>query len=256
MRTEVWITTRFEGFHRWKDAPKEVSFLRELHRHVFHVRLGKHVNGMDREIEFITLKRDVDFYIAEHLDGQVFDLSCEMLAAQLLGEFGASFVEVSEDGENGATVVGNVTSIKRDKCFVGIEAEGPFRGEVVLFIPGCTSPTRLDNLLREGVVGRYGVKRFYYGAGNDRGLREDTLEYLSEGQLPVDVEGEKLDSYSVLSGKWKGNLVSLDFAPVMADYRKWIDHSLIIWESLDGIDRYTTSVYDPLFGGDFCVEES
>lgn len=59
----------------------------------------------DRDVEFITLKREVDIYIANSKE-DLFSgyVSCEMMAKSLLERFRAEFVEVSEDGENGAIV--------------------------------------------------------------------------------------------------------------------------------------------------------
>jgi len=103
-KTIVWVSTLFEGCHRWLSAPNDVSFLRNYHRHIFDVKLGVEVTGDDREIEFFQLKRKVDKYINKQYEGKSFDFSCEMIAKQLLIIFNACFVEVSEDGENGATV--------------------------------------------------------------------------------------------------------------------------------------------------------
>jgi len=104
MKTVVWIQTSFEGFHCWKDAPREVMFLRSDHRHIFHVKLGVQVVHQDRDVEFFQLKKRVDDFIKEHYQGKWFRYSCEQIAGQLLTKFDADFVEVSEDGENGATV--------------------------------------------------------------------------------------------------------------------------------------------------------
>ena len=103
MTTSVFITTRFEGFHCWPEAPEQVSFLRDMHRHVFHVRLEVEVGHQDRDVEYILLKRDVDSYIEKIRKTPVTDTwSCETWASVLLEQFQAMSVEVSEDGENGA----------------------------------------------------------------------------------------------------------------------------------------------------------
>jgi hypothetical protein len=104
MRTVVWITTEFEGFHRWKDAPAAVEFLRNCHRHIFKVKLAVQVTGLDRQIEFIQLKSRVNLFIASEFMGTCLSLSCEQIAEKLLNKFEAIEVRVSEDGENGATV--------------------------------------------------------------------------------------------------------------------------------------------------------
>lgn len=104
--TRVFCTTQFEGFHSWPDAPENVSYLRDRHRHIFHVRAETIVDHNDRQIEFITLKKEVDAVIKllkETTD--VRNWSCEHWASAILAAFcGLTRVEVSEDGENGAYV--------------------------------------------------------------------------------------------------------------------------------------------------------
>lgn len=100
----VWARTSFVGFHYWADAPDEVKFLRDAHRHVFHVKLSV-ATSKDREVEFLTLKRRLDVYLREVYEGQTFPASCERIAKTLMNHFNADIVEVSEDGECGATVV-------------------------------------------------------------------------------------------------------------------------------------------------------
>lgn len=109
---EIFITTQFEGFHCWPDAPDEVGFLRDRHRHMFHVKVEVPVTDSDREIEFILFKRDVENWIFEQwgVPAELGTLSCEHIAARLgamcneLHDFSWVRVTVSEDGENGAVV--------------------------------------------------------------------------------------------------------------------------------------------------------
>ena len=100
----VWIKTSFEGFHRWINAPDDVAFLRDYHRHIFEVKLGVEVSDGDREVEFFQLKRKVESFILDEFEGHWFEFSCEQIAEFLLNKFDACFVEISEDGENGATI--------------------------------------------------------------------------------------------------------------------------------------------------------
>lgn len=114
-RTYIRIRTRWEGFHRWRDAPNNVSFLRDLHRHEFHLDVIMGVEDADREIETITMKR----WLIEILDrsylkstmGIASEWSCEQIA-EYIGyaiqeKYGSRFllVEVLEDGENGGGVM-------------------------------------------------------------------------------------------------------------------------------------------------------
>lgn len=101
----IWVTARFEGWHRWKDAPDECAYLRDWHRHMFHIKLGVQVTHANRDIEFIGLKAKLDTHLRTYTGYEKrFELSCEQIALALQVVFNASFVEVSEDGENGALV--------------------------------------------------------------------------------------------------------------------------------------------------------
>lgn len=111
--THIYVTTRFASFHRWKDAPKEVAFLRNIHRHEFHVKLTMSVNHDERDAEFILLKRDLDGAILDKLipaNEERVNYSCETMARLLAGAIAEKYpnrqitCEVSEDGENGACV--------------------------------------------------------------------------------------------------------------------------------------------------------
>lgn len=105
----VYIQTRFVASHRWRNAPDEFPLLRHFHRHEFHVRICKEVTHDNRQIEFIRLKREVDEFIRQNWkDRTDLELSCEQFAGRLLIAFDASMVDVSEDGENGAVVMGHM----------------------------------------------------------------------------------------------------------------------------------------------------
>lgn len=101
----VVAQTRFEGFHSWPDAPEEVEFLRNRHRHEFHVRAEKIVSHDNREVEFILLKQEIDATIEEGQEICAAEhWSCEQWAKHLLDTLKLDKVEVFEDGENGAVV--------------------------------------------------------------------------------------------------------------------------------------------------------
>lgn len=103
--TSIFVRTQFEAFHRWKDAPEEVKFLRSYHRHIFHVKATIPVAHDNRDVEFFMFKRQLDEFLREKFAGREFDASCEMLAGWILDKFSSILqAEVSEDGENGATV--------------------------------------------------------------------------------------------------------------------------------------------------------
>lgn len=108
----IYVTTSFVGFHCWPAAPEAFAFLRDVHRHVFHVRVECEVIHGDRQIEFFALQSAVDQMIAKFICPEVTavkasPVSCEWLAEFLLGllkEYPIREIEVSEDGENGSIV--------------------------------------------------------------------------------------------------------------------------------------------------------
>jgi len=110
MKRYIWISTSFEGFHKWKDAPDDVGFLRDLHRHVFHVRLDIEVKHDDRELEFFQVKRQLERYLRTYYHEKVDIGSCEMIAERIVMWADTKYpgrdisVSVSEDNENGAIV--------------------------------------------------------------------------------------------------------------------------------------------------------
>lgn len=103
-RTEIIISDSFEAFHNWPDAPEEVLFLRSLHRHIFTVRVGIPVSHHHRQREFFIEKRKLAEVLLPFV-GSESQTSCEMFAESIMGSIdGARWVEVFEDGENGARV--------------------------------------------------------------------------------------------------------------------------------------------------------
>ncbi len=105
MKARVIATFRFEAFHRWPNAPHDVRFLADLHRHEFHVRMEKIVSSFDRETEFITLKK-AGQAVREELQAKEGSeiWSCEHWAEAFVNWIGLDACEVWEDGENGARV--------------------------------------------------------------------------------------------------------------------------------------------------------
>lgn len=113
--SEVYCTLQVEATHNWPGCPfDEVAYLRDPHRHVFHIKAHKLVNHDDRDTEFIMLKHEILLhlrhnYYKSHLKMCAFGaMSCEMLARELIDAFDLCQCEISEDNENGAilTVIG------------------------------------------------------------------------------------------------------------------------------------------------------
>jgi len=115
----IWVTFQKEGIHCYPAAATDpalktgdeydVSFLGTPHRHIFHFRVWIDVVHNDRDIEFIQFKRWLEKLYREgtvQLDYK----SCEMMSDDLYLEIAARYpgravwIEVSEDGENGALI--------------------------------------------------------------------------------------------------------------------------------------------------------
>jgi hypothetical protein len=115
----IWVTFRKEGMHKYPAAltdpnlatgdEYDVSFLGYPHRHIFHFKVWISVEHSDRAIEFIQFKRWLENLYSQgtlQLDYK----SCEMMAEDLYEQIAAKhpgrevWIEVSEDGENGALI--------------------------------------------------------------------------------------------------------------------------------------------------------
>lgn len=110
-RIRVVARTTVEGIHRWFKCPiEEVSYLRDYHRHVFHIHAKAYVNHTDRDIEFIKLSHDIKQYLTDKYYSEKYkclffdDSSCEMIADELVKKFELYECEVNEDGEGGSIV--------------------------------------------------------------------------------------------------------------------------------------------------------
>jgi len=108
----IFVTTSFPALHYWSEAPDEVAFLRQPHRHLFKVRAELTVTHDDRELEFILIKRRLDAWLMSgYPGGEAMPASCESIAEEIAKFLGRLYpdrvhsVEVSEDGENGSVVV-------------------------------------------------------------------------------------------------------------------------------------------------------
>jgi hypothetical protein len=102
----VLASFQVEGFHCWPAAQAPVEFLRDRHRHMFHVELERWVTHRDREVEIIQLRRGGIDLLHEHFGKpcEFGALSCEDIAAFILTRLRLSRCSVLEDGENGAVV--------------------------------------------------------------------------------------------------------------------------------------------------------
>lgn len=109
--TYINVSFQFEGFHKWVDAPKEVGFLKDLHRHIFHVKATIQVSHEDRDLEFILVKRWLESEVPNMKNVVGEGASCETMCRYFIDiitdkhpDVPYVMLEVSEDGENGGIV--------------------------------------------------------------------------------------------------------------------------------------------------------
>lgn len=117
-RRMIWVTFQREGLHCYPAAGTDpnlatgdeydVSFLSNIHRHIFHFRIGIQVFHNDRDVEFIQFKRWLEKLYQGTLEMNY--RSCEMISDDLYEKIADRYpdrdieITVSEDGENGATI--------------------------------------------------------------------------------------------------------------------------------------------------------
>ena len=116
---KIFVQFQKEGIHCYPAAATDpvlktgdeydVSFLGTPHRHIFHFRVWISVVHNDRDIEFIQFKRWLENLYKEGTI-QLNYKSCEMMSDDLYLQIAARYpgrsvwIEVSEDGENGALI--------------------------------------------------------------------------------------------------------------------------------------------------------
>lgn len=139
----IVINTQFEGFHKYPQAPEEVSFLKDLHRHIFHVEVQIEVFHDDRELEIIMVKRALTKFLLQTVELGI--TSCEMLCKWVQDWVKSTYptpasqyarvvhVKVMEDGENGAMLYD--------------ENAGPFVQGTILNVTNVAEPIRKQEFI-------------------------------------------------------------------------------------------------------------
>ena len=108
MKTKKFIYVTFQrpGFHCYPGAPKDVSYLSSMHRHLFKFKIHVEVNERGREIEFHQFLNWIESQVGSSI--QLNNKSCEMLSEDLIKLISAEYplkdiiVDISEDGECGS----------------------------------------------------------------------------------------------------------------------------------------------------------
>lgn len=104
----ITVKNTMDLVHCWPDAPLEVAFLRNPHRHMMHIYTEIDVYHNDRELEFLMVQNSIKSML-DHAEF-LMSISCEQIAEcvieHILNTYGdrSVSVRVMEDDENGATV--------------------------------------------------------------------------------------------------------------------------------------------------------
>lgn len=105
------ITNNYiEGLHFWKEAPEHLDYLKNKHRHIFHIICEWEVTDENRQIEIIETQHMVEKYFDKYYNQKYslcdFDnMSCEQICSELLEQYsneGLKKVTTLEDGYGGA----------------------------------------------------------------------------------------------------------------------------------------------------------
>jgi hypothetical protein len=121
----IFVRFQKEGIHKYPAAATDpalatgdeydVSFLATPHRHIFHFDVAIEVFHNDRDIEFIQFKRWLENQYSQGIL-QLDYKSCEMISDDLYDVIATRYpdrsiaIQVSEDNENGASIVYNTTT--------------------------------------------------------------------------------------------------------------------------------------------------
>lgn len=114
MPKKAFIIVRgdYEFSHLYADAPEEVAYLRNLHRHIFNYEVEIEVFHNDRELEFIMVKHQINKFVKASCSAWPMTTSCERMAMDIGSYLRANYgfereltVSVFEDNENGAKVI-------------------------------------------------------------------------------------------------------------------------------------------------------
>jgi hypothetical protein len=109
MKVLVETYNEVPGIHCWIESPDEVGFLRNKHRHIFCIRCYFEVNHSNREREVYITQDAINRYLCGKYPLREYcidfgEMSCEMIAEDLIINLGCASCEVLEDGKGGAFV--------------------------------------------------------------------------------------------------------------------------------------------------------
>ena len=107
---QVVTKNYIEGLHYWREAPPNLDYLRNKHRHIFHIICSWEVFDDNRQMEIIETQNMIDNYFKKYYNNKYNmcdfeNMSCEQMCNELLEQYsnkGLKQVTVLEDGYGGA----------------------------------------------------------------------------------------------------------------------------------------------------------
>lgn len=109
MKKQIIVQFDIEGFHQYKDAPNEVEFLRNNHRHKFKIKAGFKITHNEREKELFMMRDLAINYINESygIPAEFENMSVESIAEEIIEFFEPEDIlwcEVWEEETGGARI--------------------------------------------------------------------------------------------------------------------------------------------------------
>jgi hypothetical protein len=131
--------------------------------------------------------------------------------------------------------------MQTNKCFTGLEAEGPYRGKNMLFVPGCVGPNEFMEAWKKV---NHRVDGIYFGAGGYRKeLNPETFKV---------IRGIHCTILMVETQEKNGDIMVYDMRKSIMHYKN--ENPLFIEWDNEGHETLITFWDDPHFATDKEVE--
>ena len=105
-KLSINVVNQFDALHKFKDAPEQVYYLKNIHRHTFIINSKIEVFHEDRELEFYMVK-DYIKTLLDNIETLGDNKSCENICSYVLTNLKQKYgsnrdycISCSEDGLN------------------------------------------------------------------------------------------------------------------------------------------------------------
>lgn len=109
IKKQIIVNFDVEGFHKYPNAPLQVEFLSNKHRHTFKIKVAFEVQHLNIDKEFFIIREQIKEYLMETYGSpcDFGNMSCEMIAQEIIefaSEDGVIWCEVWEEETAGARI--------------------------------------------------------------------------------------------------------------------------------------------------------